>query len=56
MDFRDAPTPASDLLPGMYALHEEVVARRRRDGHQYWFANVGLASPPVPPPAATAAP
>jgi para-nitrobenzyl esterase len=51
MDFRDAPTPSSDLLPGMYALHEEVVARRRKSGDQYWFANIGLASPPVPPAA-----
>jgi len=54
MDFRDAPTPSADLLPGTYALHEEVVARRRRDGRQYWFANVGLASPPAPPPAPAA--
>ena len=49
MDFVDRPVPASDLMPGMYALHEAVVTRRRHAGNQNWFANVGLASPPVPP-------
>ena len=48
MDFKDQPAAATNLLPGMYALHEEVIARRRRDGTQNWYANVGLASPPVP--------
>jgi para-nitrobenzyl esterase len=50
MDFAGAATAATDLLPGMYALNEEVITRRRRAGNQYWFANIGLASPPVPPP------
>ena len=49
MRFQDSPKAASDLYPGMYALHEQVVARRRKAGNQNWFANVGLASPPVPP-------
>jgi para-nitrobenzyl esterase len=52
MDFQDKPVPAADLMPGMYALHEEVVARRRAAGTQNWFANIGLASPPVPAPTA----
>ncbi len=51
MDFDERAGPSSGLIPGMYALHEEVIARRRRAGTQAWFANVGLASPPVPPPA-----
>ena len=51
MAFDDRPEPRTDLMPGMYALHEEVIARRRRAGNQNWFANVGLASPLVPPAA-----
>lgn len=52
MAFRDKPVPANDLLPGSYALHEEVISRRRKEGRTYWFANVGLASPPIPGPSA----
>jgi para-nitrobenzyl esterase len=37
------------LLPGTFALHEEVVGRRRAAGTQGWYLNVGLASRPVPP-------
>ncbi|HJS88350.1 MAG TPA: carboxylesterase family protein [Steroidobacteraceae bacterium] len=37
-----------DLLPGTFALHEEIVARRRAAGTQNWYLNVGLASAPVP--------
>jgi hypothetical protein len=37
------------LLPGMYALTEELIHRRRLAGNQYWFTNIGLASPPVTP-------
>jgi hypothetical protein len=33
----------------MYALTEELIHRRRVAGTQYWFTNIGLASPPVPP-------
>ena len=51
MDFDNRAQPSSDLMPGMYALHEEVIGRRRRAGNQNWFANIGLASPTVPPPA-----
>jgi para-nitrobenzyl esterase len=49
---RDRAYAASNLLPGRFDLHEEVVARRRAAGHQNWYLNVGLASPEVPPPAA----
>jgi para-nitrobenzyl esterase len=49
MEFRDAPRPDHHLLPGMFELHEELVARRRAAGTQSWYLNVGLASPPVLP-------
>jgi para-nitrobenzyl esterase len=48
MDFTDAPHPSDHLLPGMYALQEEVVCRRRVNGDIAWNWNVGLASPPLP--------
>ena len=45
------PQSGHRLLPGAFELHEEVIARRRAAGTQHWYLNVGLASPPVPPPA-----
>ena len=51
LEFRATPQSANRLLPGMFELHEEVIARRRAAGTQHWYVNVGLASPPVPPPA-----
>ncbi len=48
MEFGAVPRPAQRLLPGMFELHEEVIARRRAAGTQHWYVNVGLASPPVP--------
>jgi para-nitrobenzyl esterase len=53
MEFRDKPVASAHLLPGMYTLTEELIHRRRVDGTQFWFANIGLASPPVPPASAT---
>jgi para-nitrobenzyl esterase len=52
MDFTDAPHPSDHVLPGMYALQEEVVCRRRASGDLAWNWNVGLVSPPLPPKAA----
>jgi para-nitrobenzyl esterase len=49
MEFRDKPLASAHLLPGMYPLTEELIHRRRVAGTQYWFTNIGLASPPVPP-------
>ena len=43
------PQSKQHLLPGAFELHEEVIARRRAAGTQYWYINIGLASPPVPP-------
>jgi para-nitrobenzyl esterase len=48
MEFRDEPLVLAHPLPGVYALTEELVSRRRTAGNQYWFTNFGLASPPVP--------
>ncbi len=53
MNFRNKPEPAENLLPGRFALHEEVIARRRAAGTQNWYINVGLASPVVPPASST---
>ncbi|MGA7156556.1 MAG: carboxylesterase family protein [Acidobacteriaceae bacterium] len=50
MAFEEAPQPAADLLPGMYAFNEEVVCRRRAQGDIAWNWNVGLWSPKNPPP------
>ena len=51
IELRATPESAHHLLPGMFELHEEVIARRRAAGTQHWYLNVGLASPAVPPPA-----
>jgi para-nitrobenzyl esterase len=50
MAFREQPTPASNLMPGMFALNERVMCRRRASGQQAWNWNVGLVSPVMPGP------
>ena len=50
MHFADAPRPSNDLYPGMYALQEEAVCRRRASGGLPWNWNVGIISPPLPKP------
>ena len=45
MDFTDMPHPSIDLYPGMYALHEAAVCRRRSSGDLAWNWNVGVISP-----------
>jgi para-nitrobenzyl esterase len=50
MHFADAPRASRDLLPGMFALNEEVVRRRRAAGDTPWNWNVGVAAP-LPKPA-----
>jgi para-nitrobenzyl esterase len=47
MDFTDAPHPAAHPFPGMYALHEEAVCRRR-SSDVAWNWNVGVISPLLP--------
>jgi para-nitrobenzyl esterase len=52
MAFQAAPKAYDDLFPGMYALDEAVVCRRRAVGDIAWNWNVGIISPPLPPPTA----
>jgi para-nitrobenzyl esterase len=48
MAFRAAPVPAEGLFPGMFALHEQAMCRRRASGDLAWNWNTGLASPKLP--------
>ena len=49
MYFADTPHGAdTDLLPGMFELHEEVMCRRRA-ADVGWTWNVGVIAPPLPP-------
>jgi para-nitrobenzyl esterase len=45
MHFAKTPTPARDLMPGMYDLNETVMCRRRASGTLPWGWNVGLWAP-----------
>jgi para-nitrobenzyl esterase len=46
MAFSDGAARVSHgLMPGMYALHEEAMCRRRASGAQPWNWNVGVISP-----------
>jgi len=47
MAFQAAPHPSEQLFPGMYALHEEAVCRRRNAPDLAWNWNAGLVSPPL---------
>ncbi len=51
MHFAAKPQAATDLMPGVYRLTEEVVARRRSAGNQQWGADVGVTAPTLPPAA-----
>lgn len=44
MHFKEKAVPASDLVPGMFEMQEELVKRRRAAGQQ-WFVNVGVVAP-----------
>ena len=46
MHFTDTPRPSENLMPGMYALHEEAVCRRKA-ADEAWNWNVGIISPPL---------
>ena len=50
--FRDTPQAEVGLLPGMSALHERAMCRRRASGTTAWNWNAGLASPVLPGPTA----
>jgi para-nitrobenzyl esterase len=47
MAVRGQPVAATGVLPGSYALHEEVVCRRRA-ANQAWLAKVGVAAGTIP--------
>jgi para-nitrobenzyl esterase len=49
MHFVAMPEAKRDLLPGMFALNERVMCRRRATGTIGWNWNVGLAAPAMPP-------
>jgi para-nitrobenzyl esterase len=55
MHVAEGPQPATELMPGMYRLNEEVMCRRKAAGTTAWNWNVGLASPPIPQPSAACA-
>ncbi len=43
--FSGTPSPANDLIPGMFELHEQAMCRRRASGDLAWNWNTGLISP-----------
>ena len=43
--FADIPRPGARLMPGMYALHEAAMCRRRAAGNLPWNWNAGILSP-----------
>ena len=45
MKFAEVPRPHTKLLPGMFALHETAMCRRRAAGDQPWNWNTGVISP-----------
>lgn len=47
----DRPRAAANPMGGAYRLHDSVVCRRRVAGDTAWNWNVGIAAPPLPPPA-----
>jgi para-nitrobenzyl esterase len=51
MHIAATPTPARDLMPGMYDLNEAVMCRRRAAGTISWGWLVGLWAPKTPAPA-----
>jgi len=45
MAFAQGPKPGAKLFPGMFALHEAAMCRRRAAGDQPWNWNTGVISP-----------
>ncbi len=50
MVFTDGPHLETGFMPGMYALHEQIVCRRRKDGSQSWNWRTGSIAPVLPTP------
>jgi para-nitrobenzyl esterase len=47
MAFEKGPRPGTRLFPGMFALHEASMCRRRTAGDQPWNWNTGVISPVI---------
>jgi para-nitrobenzyl esterase len=56
MHFGDRPNASTGFMPGMYALHEQVMCRRRADGSQSWNWRTGSTAPILPVPNSRCAP
>jgi para-nitrobenzyl esterase len=56
MNFAERPRAATGFMPGMYALHEQVLCRRRVDGTQSWNWRTGSSAPVLPAPIPACAP
>lgn len=50
MRFGETPEASTNLMPGMFELHEAVMQRQRRAGDLPWGVRVGTAVPVIPPP------
>lgn len=48
MHFAASPQAATGFMPGMYALHEQAMCRRRAEGSQSWNWRTGSAAPVLP--------
>jgi para-nitrobenzyl esterase len=48
MHFIATPEASKDLMPGMFALNETVMCRKKASGKIAWNWNVGLAAPKIP--------
>jgi para-nitrobenzyl esterase len=48
MHFAETPQAGTGFMPGMYALHEQVMCRRRAEGSQSWNWRTGSTAPVLP--------
>jgi para-nitrobenzyl esterase len=48
MRFDEKPAVATNLMPGMFELHEEVMRRSRQAGNLPWIGNTGIMAPVIP--------
>jgi para-nitrobenzyl esterase len=48
MRFGKTPEVSTNVMPGMYELHEEVMQRERRAGNLPWNGGVGITAPAIP--------
>jgi para-nitrobenzyl esterase len=56
MHFAESSHASTGFMPGMYALHERVMCRRRADGRQSWNWRTGSTAPALPAQAKGCAP